>query len=664
MIHIFTNPNLMAFIAVVNIFLFLSAILKLLQRKHIINFLMVFAVVPLIVLELGKLSFLFDLEATDKLIGFGFSLLPLFWLIMSVSLLPSRSYSLSRMVLTPLLSLFALVFFLVWWIRPFLGGFYQESLVVFSPLARYFFVLVIFSFSLVLSNLERSLYHFKKKHIRHLFTGALCLLGPYMFIAVYSVILSSLAAVWIVYSSFLVLLGAVFFLIACGKDLSIEAVREDTAVHTSVSLFIIGGYLFFVGGFIKLFQVFGWNLNVLFSIFTTVFAVMTFLFLLSSGSFRERLRELLLKNLTTQKYDLQKLWSEFTYKISLVNELNKIKECVEEAVGKIVDTVRVEIVLFQEELPFEREFCDWLLRLGGPLNINEFLNNGSAEKFSGAYKFFNDKKFTMIVPLYGENNLLGVIGVRQKDGGVKYYDKELLKVISLQASSAIISCRSYQKMAEADRKESLYKMSSFIIHDMKNYVNSLSLLVENKDKFSNKEFLDDALFTLQNTMAKMNLMMDEFKSLRGEFSLNRKSCRVADLIAEAFKDIGAERLKAVEVVKEVDEDLAVEVDPYYINRVLYNLIINALEAMAAGGRLTLSTEICQDKVSLTVSDTGDGMSEEFIETKLFKPFSSTKHKGLGIGLYQCKSIIEAHGAAIEVESRVGEGTTFRIIFNK
>ncbi len=664
MIQNLLNSNTMTFIVVVNIFLLLSAILKLLQRKHIINYLMVFAVVPLIILELGKLSLLFDLEFTDSLIGFGFCLIPLFWLVMSVSLLPSRSYPLSRVVLSPLFALFSLVFFIVWWIRPFMGGIYQGEIIEYSPIARYFFVLAIFSFSLILANLERSVYHFKKKHIRHLFLSGLFLLGPYIFIAVYSVVLSNLPSVWFVYSSLGILAGSVFFLVASGKDLSIDAIREDTAVHTSVSLFLIGGYLFFVGGFIKLFQVFGWNLNVLFSILTTVFVVMTFLFILSSGSFRERLRETLLKNLTHQKYDWQKLWSEFTYKISLVNEINQIKQCIEEAVKKIVTASRAEVVLFDEDMPFETEFCEWLLRYAGPLSLDEFLNNESSEKFPQGYKFFKDKKFTMIVPLYGEKSIIGVIGVEQNTDKVKYFDKELLKVLSLQASSAIISCRSYQKMAEADKKESLYKMSSFIIHDVKNYINSLSLLVENKDKFTQKEFLDDALFTLQNTIEKMNLMMDEFKSLRGDLNLNKSAHTAAELIDEALKDIGGKRLNNIEVVKEIDEGLEINVDAYYMNKVLYNLVTNSIDAIGTRGRLTFGTEVSIDTVTIVISDSGCGMSKDFIETKLFKPFSSTKRRGLGIGLYQCKTIVEAHGGDIEVESDEGAGATFRIVLPK
>jgi signal transduction histidine kinase len=65
---------------------------------------------------------------------------------------------------------------------------------------------------------------------------------------------------------------------------------------------------------------------------------------------------------------------------------------------------------------------------------------------------------------------------------------------------------------------------------------------------------------------------------------------------------------------------------------------------------------------LFVVDEGSGMSEDFLRTRLFKPFQSTKTKGLGIGLYSCKELADAMGATIEVESELGKGTTFRVRF--
>jgi signal transduction histidine kinase len=67
------------------------------------------------------------------------------------------------------------------------------------------------------------------------------------------------------------------------------------------------------------------------------------------------------------------------------------------------------------------------------------------------------------------------------------------------------------------------------------------------------------------------------------------------------------------------------------------------------------------KVFFSVSDTGDGMSASFIERQLFRPFSTTKKRGVGLGLYTCREVVRANGGTIEVESREGAGTTFRVV---
>ncbi|MGH9945347.1 MAG: ATP-binding protein, partial [Pyrinomonadaceae bacterium] len=66
-------------------------------------------------------------------------------------------------------------------------------------------------------------------------------------------------------------------------------------------------------------------------------------------------------------------------------------------------------------------------------------------------------------------------------------------------------------------------------------------------------------------------------------------------------------------------------------------------------------------VFFNVTDTGVGMSEEFVRTKLFRPFATTKNKGIGLGLYTCREIVELHGGRLNVESRTDVGTTFRVV---
>jgi signal transduction histidine kinase len=102
------------------------------------------------------------------------------------------------------------------------------------------------------------------------------------------------------------------------------------------------------------------------------------------------------------------------------------------------------------------------------------------------------------------------------------------------------------------------------------------------------------------------------------------------------------------------------IDGDQMQKVIVNLLLNASEAVAGDGQISVATSHDGGRAHLTVSDTGCGMSRDFIETRLFKPFQTTKPQGMGIGLFHCKTIVEAHGGRIEVESGEGKGTTFRV----
>jgi signal transduction histidine kinase len=103
------------------------------------------------------------------------------------------------------------------------------------------------------------------------------------------------------------------------------------------------------------------------------------------------------------------------------------------------------------------------------------------------------------------------------------------------------------------------------------------------------------------------------------------------------------------------------VDGEQIHKVLVNLVLNARQAATTGkGEILVSTGVEEDCVVIAVRDHGCGMTEEFIRKELFRPFKTTKENGLGIGLYHSKVIVEAHRGRIEVASKPGEGSTFRV----
>jgi signal transduction histidine kinase len=141
-----------------------------------------------------------------------------------------------------------------------------------------------------------------------------------------------------------------------------------------------------------------------------------------------------------------------------------------------------------------------------------------------------------------------------------------------------------------------------------------------------------------------------------ETDLNDIVDRVLELAAHSA------RLNKVEVVKELDPSLPkLTADPNQLQQVCTNLVVNAIQAMPQGGRLTLRTSLSQDKLKLEVRDTGSGISPENMR-KLFTPFFSTKKevKGVGLGLAVSYGIIQRHRGKIEVQSKEGKGTTFTV----
>jgi len=207
--------------------------------------------------------------------------------------------------------------------------------------------------------------------------------------------------------------------------------------------------------------------------------------------------------------------------------------------------------------------------------------------------------------------------------------------------------------------EAFHSFSAFVLHDLKNFMALLSLFVENADRnLDNPEFRADAIRGITNTLEKMKRLMDRLSALSREPVLECVPVDLNELVREVLGEMeGSIGSKSVESLGALPE---IHADPAQIRKILTNLIMNAEDAAGGKGEIRLSTSEKNGHVVLTVEDNGCGMTPEFIGESLFKPFSTTKSDGFGIGLYQVKRIVEAHQGEIEVESTVGRGTTFRI----
>jgi signal transduction histidine kinase len=223
--------------------------------------------------------------------------------------------------------------------------------------------------------------------------------------------------------------------------------------------------------------------------------------------------------------------------------------------------------------------------------------------------------------------------------------------------------------AESRQFQSFLRISAMISHDLKNAIAGLSMLVTNMEKqFHREEFRADAIESLREATEKLKRtvarLSEPAKSLSGEYRIAARPTDLAAVIRRVL-DINAEPTRPLyDIDVHLPDKLVATFEPERIENVVENLVINALEAMASkgGGRLTVEAGTMPgDLVFFSVEDTGVGMSEEFIKTRLFRPFATTKSKGIGLGLFTCREIVETHGGRLEVNSIPNSGTRFRVV---
>ncbi|HLA13001.1 MAG TPA: ATP-binding protein [Pyrinomonadaceae bacterium] len=218
--------------------------------------------------------------------------------------------------------------------------------------------------------------------------------------------------------------------------------------------------------------------------------------------------------------------------------------------------------------------------------------------------------------------------------------------------------------AEVRQLGSFLRFSAMLTHDLKNAIGGLSLLVQNMEQhYSDDAFRIEAMAELRRETETLNRLVERISSpvntLSGEYK-RPQSVELTMLIKGVVKK---QTVSVHQLRMELPASLMARVDRERIERVVENLVLNALEAMNNKPGVLTITAGQQDveRVFFSISDTGVGMTERFLEQKVFRPFATTKEKGMGLGLYTCREVVLAHGGTIEVTSKPSAGTTFRVV---
>jgi putative PEP-CTERM system histidine kinase len=266
------------------------------------------------------------------------------------------------------------------------------------------------------------------------------------------------------------------------------------------------------------------------------------------------------------------------------------------------------------------------------------------------------------VPLIAGGELLGLITLADRVGGIFFslQDFELLRCVGDQVAAGLLNAQLSQKLLQAKELEAFQTMSAFFVHDLKNTASTLNLMLQNLPvHFDNPAFRADALRGVSKTCDHINQLINRLSRLRHDLQIKPVESDLNEIIAPVLANWNG--LAGVSLVKNLRPCPRLLLDREQFLKVLTNLVINATEAVAQGGQVRVETSQSNGWAMLLVADNGCGMTPEFLSRALFRPFQTTKKNGFGIGMFQSKMIVEAHGGRIEVESELKKGTTFRVL---
>ncbi|MCM8856584.1 MAG: PEP-CTERM system histidine kinase PrsK [Candidatus Thiodiazotropha sp.] len=267
----------------------------------------------------------------------------------------------------------------------------------------------------------------------------------------------------------------------------------------------------------------------------------------------------------------------------------------------------------------------------------------------------------LIVPIKHHGSLIGfVLLIRpQSFRSINWEDRDLIKAAAKQAGSYLALLQTSEALSQANQFEAFNRLSAFVVHDLKNLIAQLELVVKNAERHKNNPaFMDDAVNTIGNAVNKMGRLLAQLRQGRFESTMT-KQFFIEESVAQAVKELYAYMPKPILTVN--GNFLKIIADKDRFTAVMVHMIKNAQEASQEDGQVKVSVDRVDDNAVIQIEDNGIGMDKLFIKEKLFLPFQTTKgNAGMGIGVYETREYVTSLNGSLKVESEKGIGTKFTI----
>lgn len=425
-------------------------------------------------------------------------------------------------------------------------------------------------------------------------------------------------------------------------------------------------------------------------------AILVLLMVLFSGHMRARLRVFLNKHFFNYRYDYREEWLRLIQSLSEAQLDSNLKMTVISAMAKIVESpggmlwLRQESGGYQPEagwnMPDEASFRDdenrplvaFLSARKWVIDIDEL--DAEPESYQGLSLppwLLELTEAWLVVPLFlgaeaspgmpeGERSaatIMGFVILRRPRAKmqINWEVRDLLLTTGRQCAGYLALLKANEELVDARQFEAFNRLSAYVVHDLKNIVAQLSLIVSNADRHrDNPAFVDDVFLTIKNATGKMNRMLDQLRQGRVDAADSHKIDLHA-MLATVARDHAEQRPVPEFLNGETVKHATVIANEDRLSAVIGHLIQNAQDATPADGYVRLKLSQQDGFAIVEIEDNGCGMDAAFQRERLFRPFDTTKgNAGMGIGVYESREFIHGLGGRLHVRSNPGEGTTFTL----
>ena len=570
---------------------------------------------------------------------------------------------------------------------------YDEYSRVFVPIGWSGYALHVFCLIgavLVLMNLERTLRYsvgHTRWQVKFLVLGMASIFGARIYTGSQIILFSLLEVEIQVVNTGALLIANILMArsLARARLLKFDFYLSHTVLYNSVTVLLVGIYFISVGVVARVVYYFRGTQDpavITFLVFAAILGLAVFLL---SDRLRLQRKRLISRHFKRPRYDYPRVWASFTERTASLTGIKDLCGNIARMVSETLEVLSVSIWLWDEQEEVLYLGSSTALapgkgenpKIGGkeakaviealghqtqPVDLRESADGWVEDLKRILNESLKQGRADLCVPLSAAGQLVGILTVGARIAGEAYpfEDRELLKTVADQAAANLLTLRLGERLQQAREMEAFQVMSAFFMHDLKNLASRLSLVTQNLPvHFDNPEFRNDALKTISQSLDKINGMCNRLSLLSQKLELRLQETDLNEAVRNVLG--GLDGLLKAKPAADLRPLPKVRLDAEQFQKVLINLFLNANEAIENGGNIRVSTAAQENWAVLSIADDGCGMSRDFMDRHLFRPFQTTKKQGMGIGLFHCKKIIEAHQGRIEVESEEGKGTTFRVM---